>query len=72
MKRQVFWHGGHACNGAAHACVQIMAGYGIDLIRTWGFLNGAQDALAKGVALQPSVSILHPPPTLHAVRRAKQ
>ena len=40
-----------------HACMQIMAEYGIDLIRTWGFLNGAQDALAKGVALQPSVSV---------------
>jgi mannan endo-1,4-beta-mannosidase len=32
-----------------------MAGKGIDLIRTWGFLNGAQDPYAVGVALQPSV-----------------
>ena len=32
-----------------------MAGNGIDLVRTWGFLNGAQDPYAVGVALQPSV-----------------
>ena len=38
-----------------HACAQIMASKGIDLIRTWGFLNGAQDPYAVGVALQPSV-----------------
>ena len=37
--------------------LQIMSGHGIDLVRTWGFLNGADDpALDKGaLAIQPSV-----------------
>ena len=47
----------HAMQQDAHACTQVMAGNGVDLIRTWGFLNGAQDPYAVGVALQPSVRI---------------
>ncbi len=44
---------GHAMQSMHGA--QVMAGNGVDLIRTWGFLNGAQDPYAVGVALQPSV-----------------
>ena len=38
--------------------VQIMSGNGIDLIRTWGFLNGVDDPYNAGVSIQPSVD--HP------------
>ena len=36
---------------------QTMASKGIDLVRTWGFLNGQHDTIDPGVALQPSVRI---------------
>lgn len=32
-----------------------MAGNGIDLIRTWGFLNGVEDPSYAAVSIQPSV-----------------
>ncbi len=42
---------------------QVMAGNGIDLIRTWGFLNGVNDPSYAAVSIQPSVN---PPPLLVA------
>ncbi len=39
---------------------QVMAGNGIDLIRTWGFLNGVDDPIYAAVSMQPSVTLQSP------------
>ncbi|CAL8463203.1 g2737 [Coccomyxa elongata] len=36
---------------------KVMAGNGIDLIRTWGFLNGVNDPSYAAVSIQPSVGV---------------
>ncbi|CAL8463194.1 g2728 [Coccomyxa elongata] len=36
---------------------KVMAGQGIDLIRTWGFLNGVDDPVYAAVSMQPSVGV---------------
>ncbi|BDA44582.1 probable mannan endo-1,4-beta-mannosidase 1 at N-terminal half [Coccomyxa sp. Obi] len=36
---------------------KVMAGNGIDLIRTWGFLNGVGDPSYAAVSIQPSVGV---------------
>ncbi|EIE21346.1 glycoside hydrolase [Coccomyxa subellipsoidea C-169] len=38
---------------------RVMAGNGIDLIRTWGFLNGQDDPYTAGVSIQPSIGVFN-------------
>lgn len=43
------------CVPSRGVCKQVMSENGIDLIRTWGFLNGQDDPYTAGVSIQPSV-----------------
>ncbi|CAL8463202.1 g2736 [Coccomyxa elongata] len=36
---------------------KVMAGNGIDLVRTWGFLNGVNDPSYAAVSIQPSIGV---------------